>query len=86
MDLQQIDDLNPEAPERSVTVPSDRVWPQVTGAIVGASTQRQVDGWLPAADLSLTGSDLDVIATAIEESGAGRGPARPPHQVRTTST
>jgi aryl-alcohol dehydrogenase-like predicted oxidoreductase len=60
-------------------------WPQVTGAIVGASTQAQVDGWLPAAELRLTGDDLAAIEAAIAESGAGSGPARPP-QLRTTST
>ncbi len=60
-------------------------WPQVTGAIVGASTPAQVDGWLPASQTTLGESELDLIADAIEESGAGSGPPRPP-QLRTTRT
>ena len=52
-------------------------WPQVTGAIVGASTARQVDGWLPAARLKLTDAELDSIARSIHETGAGSGPVRP---------
>ncbi len=60
-------------------------WPQVTGAIVGASTPAQVDGWLPASGVELTGEDLDLIAAAIRESGAGSGPGRPA-QASTTST
>ncbi|MEN3360118.1 MAG: hypothetical protein V7637_4100, partial [Mycobacteriales bacterium] len=53
-------------------------WPGVTGAIVGARRPAQVDGWLPAAALALSGADLAEIAAAIEESGAGSGPPRPP--------
>jgi aryl-alcohol dehydrogenase-like predicted oxidoreductase len=52
-------------------------WPGVTGAIVGARSPEQVDGWLPAATLALTPADLDEIAAAIEATGAGTGPARP---------
>ena len=50
-------------------------WPGVTGAIVGARTPRQVEGWIDAASLALTPQDLDDIATAIERTGAGAGPA-----------
>jgi aryl-alcohol dehydrogenase-like predicted oxidoreductase len=46
----------------------------VTGAIVGARNPQQVDGWLPAARLSLTAADLDEIAGAIDRTGAGTGP------------
>lgn len=53
-------------------------WPGVTAAIVGARNPRQVDGWIDAATLSLTASDFEAIATAINRSGAGRGPAAPP--------
>lgn len=60
-------------------------WPQVTGAIVGASTPEQVDGWLPASQIPLGESDLEVIASSIEQSGAGSGPVRPP-QPKTTRT
>lgn len=59
-------------------------WPQVTGAIVGASTAGQVDEWLPAASLTLTSAELDAIASAIGQTGAGSGPARP--QASTTRT
>ena len=59
-------------------------WPQVTGAIVGASTASQVDGWLPAATLTLTSAELNLVASAIAETGAGSGPVRP--QASTTRT
>jgi aryl-alcohol dehydrogenase-like predicted oxidoreductase len=52
-------------------------WPGVTGAIVGARTPDQVDGWLDAASLELDSSDLDGIARAVAETGAGLGPALP---------
>ncbi len=53
-------------------------WPGVSAAIVGARRPDQVDGWLPAADVALTPEELDRVAAAIERSGAGSGPARPP--------
>jgi aryl-alcohol dehydrogenase-like predicted oxidoreductase len=53
-------------------------WPGVTGAIVGARSPEQVDGWIDAARLSLSDAELDSIAAAVEETGAGQGPARPP--------
>jgi aryl-alcohol dehydrogenase-like predicted oxidoreductase len=49
----------------------------VTAAIVGARSPGQVDGWMDAAALELADADLDEIARAIEETGAGNGPARP---------
>ena len=52
-------------------------WPGVTGAIVGARSPEQVDGWLPAATLRLSAEDLDEIARAIEVSGAGMGVTTP---------
>jgi aryl-alcohol dehydrogenase-like predicted oxidoreductase len=52
-------------------------WPGVTAAIVGARNAAQVDGWLDAGSLSLTGEEMAAIAQAIEQSGAGSGPARP---------
>jgi len=52
-------------------------WPGVTGAIVGARSPEQVDGWIGAATLELTLEDLDEIAQAIGRSGAGAGPALP---------
>jgi aryl-alcohol dehydrogenase-like predicted oxidoreductase len=52
-------------------------WSEVSGAIVGARNAEQVDGWIPAAALTLSDGDLDAIADAIRRSGAGHGPARP---------
>ncbi len=52
-------------------------WPGVTGAIVGARSPEQVDGWIGAAGVTLSGADLDEIAAAIEATGAGHGPKRP---------
>jgi aryl-alcohol dehydrogenase-like predicted oxidoreductase len=49
----------------------------VTGAIVGARRPAQVDGWLPAASLALTATDLADIGNAIERLGVGVGPSRP---------
>lgn len=74
--------LRPIAARRNTTVAAVAVawtlaWPGVTGAIVGARSPEQVDGWLPAAQLSLSGSDLDEVASAIERTGAGSGPRRP---------
>ena len=56
-------------------------WPGVTGAIVGARTPSQVDGWVGAADVVLGDDELDEIAAAIADTGAGAGPARPPRLV-----
>ncbi|WP_344670294.1 aldo/keto reductase [Catenulispora yoronensis] len=52
-------------------------WPGVTGAIVGARTAAQVDGWLRAGSLRLTAPDLAEIADAVKATGAGVGPATP---------
>ncbi|HKN65390.1 MAG TPA: aldo/keto reductase [Gemmatimonadaceae bacterium] len=53
-------------------------WPGVTGAIVGARSPEQVDGWIDAARIELTAEDLDEIAGALERTGAGTGATRPP--------
>ena len=45
-------------------------WPGVSGAIVGARSPGQVDGWLAAADLVLDSADRADIAAAIERHGA----------------
>lgn len=52
-------------------------WPGVTGAIVGARTKAQVDGWAKAGAVRLTARDLAEVAEAIRTSGAGVGPAAP---------
>jgi aryl-alcohol dehydrogenase-like predicted oxidoreductase len=53
-------------------------FPGVTGAIVGTRSSRQVDGWLPAANLKLKEDDLADIAAAVRATGAGTGPGSPP--------
>jgi aryl-alcohol dehydrogenase-like predicted oxidoreductase len=58
-------------------------WPGVSGAIVGARTPQQVDGWVAAATLTLTPEDVDEIAAAIDRTGAGIGPARTPSSHQT---
>jgi aryl-alcohol dehydrogenase-like predicted oxidoreductase len=77
------DALKPVAARRGVTVGAIAVawtlaWPGVSGAIVGARSPEQVDGWIDAASLVLDPGDLDAIAQAVERAGAGSGPARPP--------
>lgn len=76
------DALRPVAEKHHVSVAAVAVawtlsWSGVTGAIVGARSPGQVDGWLPAAALRLDESDLTLIADAIERTGAGQGPVRP---------
>jgi aryl-alcohol dehydrogenase-like predicted oxidoreductase len=61
----------------AVAVAWTLAWPGVTGAIVGARSPAQVDGWIGAASLELTDPDLDDIAAAIQRTGAGTGPVRP---------
>src|SRR5918911_4842572 len=76
------DALRPIAQRHGTTVSAVAVawtitWPGVTGAIVGARSPEQVDGWIGAATLRLTSADLEEIAAAVERTGAGSGPARP---------
>jgi aryl-alcohol dehydrogenase-like predicted oxidoreductase len=76
------DALVPIARQHGTTVSAVAIawtlaWPGVTGAIVGARTPEQVDGWIAAASLELTLADLDQIARAIGQTGAGVGPALP---------
>jgi len=59
-------------------------WPGISGAIVGARTPAQVDGWIEAASLQLTQSDLSEIATAIDKTEAGAGPSLPPKLAAST--
>jgi aryl-alcohol dehydrogenase-like predicted oxidoreductase len=73
------DALRPIAARHRTTVGAIAVaWtlaaPGVTGAIVGARSPEQVDGWIDAGHLDLTGPDLSEIARAIERTGAGTGP------------
>lgn len=76
------DALKPIATRHGITVAAVSVawvlaWPGVTGAIVGARSATQVDGWIAAASIKLTDQDLDEIAEAIRVTLAGAGPARP---------
>lgn len=52
-------------------------WPGVSGAIVGARSPQQVNGWFEAGSLELTPQDLDEIAVALERTRAGTGPTQP---------
>lgn len=61
----------------AVAVAWTLAWPGVTGAIAGARSPGQVDGWVGAASLMLTGEDLKEIADAIARTGAGTGPSAP---------
>ena len=76
------DALRPIAARYATTVSAVAVawvlsWPGVSGAIVGARTDRQVDGWLPAGALTLAAADMDEIAAAVEKLGVGSEPVRP---------
>jgi aryl-alcohol dehydrogenase-like predicted oxidoreductase len=76
------DALRPIAKRHGTTVSAVAVawtlaWPGVSGAIVGARSPEQVDGWIQAARVALSPRDLDEIAAAIARTGAGAGPARP---------
>ncbi len=76
------DALRPIACQYGTTVSAVAIawtlaWPGVTGAIVGARSPHQVDGWIAAATLELTLADLDDIAKAVGQTGAGAGPALP---------
>lgn len=77
------DALRPIALRRGTSVAAIAVawtlsWRGVTGAIVGARSPEQVDGWLGAAGLELTGEDMEEIARALMLTGAGTGPVRDP--------
>src|SRR5262245_8916664 len=74
--------LRPIARRRGVSVSAVAVawtlaWPGVSGAIVGARSPEQVEGWIRAATLALTSYDLEQLASAIVWTGAGAGPIVP---------
>lgn len=76
------DALRPIARRYSTTVSCVAIawvlsWPGVTGAIVGARSPEQVEGWISAGRLALTGADLDEISRAIGTTHAGTGPGAP---------
>jgi aryl-alcohol dehydrogenase-like predicted oxidoreductase len=77
------DALRPLAERRGVSVAAlalawTLAWPGLTGAIVGARSPEQVDGWIGGAVLVLDAAELDSIAAALRSTGAGSGPIRPP--------
>lgn len=76
------DALRPIARRHATTVSAVAVaWtltrPGVTGAIVGARSPEQVQGWIPAGSLILTAADLEEISRAIQVTQAGTGPVAP---------
>ena len=80
------DALRPIASRHGVSVAAVAVawtlsWPGVSGAIVGARSPEQVDGWLAAGNLTLEAADIDEIAGALERTQAGSGPTHPANAV-----
>ena len=76
------DALKPIAARHGATVAAVAVawtlsWNGVSGAICGARTPEQVDGWVNAGKVTLTPADLTEIADAIKRTGAGTGPSAP---------
>jgi aryl-alcohol dehydrogenase-like predicted oxidoreductase len=76
------DALRPIARRHGTTVSAIAVawtifWPGVSGAIVGARSPQQVDGWIDAATITLTTADLAEIAAAVDRTRAGTGPTHP---------
>jgi aryl-alcohol dehydrogenase-like predicted oxidoreductase len=74
------DALRPIAKRHGTTVAALAIawvvaWPGVTGAIVGARSREQVDGWIGAPNVELTDVDIEEIAAAVESTHAGEGPA-----------
>jgi aryl-alcohol dehydrogenase-like predicted oxidoreductase len=70
--LRPVADRHGVAPA-AVAVAWTLAFPGVTGAIVGARSPRQVDGWRPAATLELKDDDLADIAAAIQATGCRAG-------------
>ena len=82
--LELVERLRPVAARLGCSLPELAVawtlaWPAVAGAIVGARSREQVEGWVGAASVVLDPADLDEITTALEDTGAGAGPVRPEH-------
>ena len=76
------DALRPIAARHEVSVAAVAVawtlsWRGVSGAIVGARSPEQVNGWIDAGTLTLDPRDLVEIATALGRTEAGAGPTRP---------
>jgi aryl-alcohol dehydrogenase-like predicted oxidoreductase len=79
--MELVELLRPVAARHNTTVGAIAVaWtlaaPAVSGAIVGARSAEQVDGWIDAVNRELSATDLAEIAAAVERTGAGTGPIR----------
>jgi aryl-alcohol dehydrogenase-like predicted oxidoreductase len=79
--LTLVDRLRPIAESHDTTVGAVAIawvltFPGVTGAIVGARGPTQVDGWLPAATLTLSEDELFSIRSALTDLKAGDGPMK----------
>jgi aryl-alcohol dehydrogenase-like predicted oxidoreductase len=75
------DAISPVAERHGTTVAAVAIawtltWDGVTGAIVGARSPEQIDGWIDAAMLDLSGEDLAELDAAVASTGAGSGPVR----------
>jgi aryl-alcohol dehydrogenase-like predicted oxidoreductase len=76
------DALRPVAARHETTVAGIAIawtltWTGVSGAIVGARTPEQVDGWIDAGSIELTREDREEIAGILERTKAGAGPMTP---------
>jgi aryl-alcohol dehydrogenase-like predicted oxidoreductase len=74
--VELVDRLRPIAHDLGIDLPALAVaWvlatPGVTGAIVGARRPDQIEGWISAGAVELSGNDLAAIELAVEETGAG---------------
>lgn len=77
--LALVDALRPIAEHHGVSVGAVAIaWtltvPGVSGAIVGARSPEQVDGWIPAASLQLSVAERTTISDALVATEAGEGP------------
>ena len=84
------DALRPVASRHGISVSAVAIawtlsWPGVSGAIVGARSPQQVDGWIAAGTQTLEPRDLDEIAAAVDKTQAGTGPTHPVREVLTAS-
>jgi aryl-alcohol dehydrogenase-like predicted oxidoreductase len=78
--LALVDALGPIAAKHGESVSSIAIawvlaFPSLSGAIVGARTPEQVDGWIASTTITLDDDDSAAISSAIELSGAGAGPS-----------
>ena len=84
------DALRPIASRHGVSVSAVAVawvlsWPGISGAIVGARSPQQVDGWIAAGNLTLRPEDLDEISGTLVRTEAGVGPTHPARALQPTA-